>query len=236
MAEPPPRPVAEPPAAEPRPVPVIGGTLLAQGPPPPTPTAVSVAPQVEAYDELTYRCKPDDTFAKVSQQFFQSDRYARALQMHNRGHPQATEGVLHDPPQLDGQKVFIPPLRILEKNYGSLIPDFKPLPAMAPPPLTPGGASAVAGRSGGRTSSRSGRRPCSDSAGPGVCFRTARSAFRTEHASRHGADARPGRRCAAGAAGRSDSFDSCVARSAGSGRRSGRARAGRRHVDVVAGQ
>jgi hypothetical protein len=127
------------------PVPVIGGsggTLFAQGPPPPAPTAVAVAPQVEAYDELQYKGKADDTFAKISQQFFQSDRYAKALQMHNRNHPRATEGILHDPPQLEGQQVFIPPLRILEKNYGSLIPDFKPLPAMAPPPLTPGAPPA----------------------------------------------------------------------------------------------
>lgn len=116
--------------------------MLAQGPPPPAPTAVAVAPQVEAYDELQYKGKPDDTFARISQQFFQSDRYAKALQMHNRNHPRATEGILHDPPQLEGQQVFIPPLRILEKNYASLIPDFKPLPAMAAPPLTPGAPPA----------------------------------------------------------------------------------------------
>jgi hypothetical protein len=118
----------------------------------PPPTAVNVAPSVDAYDELTYRCKNDDTFAGISLKFFQSEKYARALQMHNRNHPRAPEGILHDPPNLANVQVYIPPLRILEKNYGSLIPDFKPLPAMAAPPLSPptspGGAAPVPGGPG----------------------------------------------------------------------------------------
>jgi nucleoid-associated protein YgaU len=126
-------------------------TAPAERPPFPTPPAppVSVAPQVDAYDEQAYRCKPEDDFAKISQQVYQSDRYARALLMHNRNHPRAAEGILHDPPNLAGAQIYIPPLRILEKNYGVLIPDFKPLPAVSAPPLTPGAAAPPAGTAPG---------------------------------------------------------------------------------------
>jgi hypothetical protein len=96
-------------------------------------TSVPVSSQVEAYDELTYRCKADDNFARISQQFFQSDKYARALQLFNRNHPRATEALLQEPPYLAGQSVYIPPLRILEKYYGSAIQDLKPLPTIPAP-------------------------------------------------------------------------------------------------------
>jgi hypothetical protein len=138
---------------------------MAQGPQPPSPpyraptSSVSVSSQVEAYDELTYRCKADDDFNKISQQFFQSPKYAKALQLFNRNHPRASDALLHDPPNLSGQQVYIPPLRILEKYYGSAIADYKPLPAVAPPPLTPGAAPAPAPGTATPTGSTSGMTP-----------------------------------------------------------------------------
>jgi hypothetical protein len=107
------------------------------------PQAVSVAPNVDSYDELRYSCTADDTYPKLSQRFYQNEKYARALQLFNSNHPRATDAVRQNPPALANQPIYVPPLRILEKYYSSAITDYKPLPAIAPPPLTPA-ASAPA--------------------------------------------------------------------------------------------
>jgi hypothetical protein len=76
---------------------------------------------VESFDEETYRCGPNDTFASLSQRYYQSDNYAQALQMFNRDHPRASEDVRKNR-NLAGQAVFIPPREILERQYRSAIP------------------------------------------------------------------------------------------------------------------
>jgi nucleoid-associated protein YgaU len=98
---------------------------------------------VESYDEETYICKPGDTFASISRQYYQAEKYERALLVFNRNHPRASDVIRQDPPLLNaGQPVYIPPLRVLEKQYASVIPDHIPLPPSVPPsPLagsTPG--------------------------------------------------------------------------------------------------
>ena len=80
--------------------------------------------QVESYDEETYVCRPSDTFRSISQAYFKTDKYERALLLFNRNHPLATEAVRQNPPALrEGQSVYIPPQRILDKYYGSVIGD-----------------------------------------------------------------------------------------------------------------
>ncbi|HLN32172.1 MAG TPA: hypothetical protein VK395_30870 [Gemmataceae bacterium] len=75
-------------------------------------------PQVESYDEETYAWKQNDSFRAISQQYYQTDKYERALVLFNRNHPLAKDGVRLEPPQLQpGQEVYIPPTRILEKYY-----------------------------------------------------------------------------------------------------------------------
>jgi nucleoid-associated protein YgaU len=86
-------------------------------------------PQVESWDEEEYRCKPNDTFRSISLEFYHTDKYERALVLFNRNHPQATDTVLQDPPVLKaGQPVYIPPIRILEKNHAAVIPELSSLP------------------------------------------------------------------------------------------------------------
>jgi hypothetical protein len=95
------------------------------------------AAQVESFDEEEYRAKAGETFATISMQFYRTDKYAQALLLFNRNHPLAAIGVRQDPPVLQpGQPVFIPPTSILEKRYGSIIPELTPLaPArIAPAP------------------------------------------------------------------------------------------------------
>jgi hypothetical protein len=114
------------------------------------PRPVNPAAQVESFDEEAYRCKPGDTFEAISQRYYHTDKYARALLMFNRTHPMAGEGLQHNPPLLQvGQSVYIPPLSILEKRYGGHVQDLTPLPPTQQPlagspavgtPLTPSGA------------------------------------------------------------------------------------------------
>jgi hypothetical protein len=119
-------PAGAPPKADSPPiaVPAVGGT---------SPYAV-VTPQVDSYDEETYVCKPSDTFLSISRQYYQSEKYERALLLFNRNHPRATDAIRQDPPVVrDGQAVYIPPLRVLERQYASVIPDHIPLPPPVPP-------------------------------------------------------------------------------------------------------
>jgi hypothetical protein len=85
---------------------------------------------VDSFDEEEYRLKAGETLATVSMQFYRTDKYAQALLLFNRNHPLASPGLRQDPPVLQpGQAVFIPPTRILEKRYGSTIPDLTPAAA-----------------------------------------------------------------------------------------------------------
>ena len=119
-------PAGAPPRADSPPitVPPAGGSI-AYG---------AINPQVESYDEETYLAKQNDTFASISRQHYQSDKYERALLQFNRNHPRAADSVRQDPPVLrEGQPVYIPPLRVLERQYAAVIPDHIPLP----PPVAP---------------------------------------------------------------------------------------------------
>lgn len=107
-----------------------------------------VTPQVEAYDELIYRCKQGDTFQSISSTYYQSDKLAKALLTFNRSHPRGSDGMRQEPPVLQpGDMVFIPPQRILERKYGASIPDHVPLPPVpvaASPPIAPPASAPLA--------------------------------------------------------------------------------------------
>jgi hypothetical protein len=108
--------------------PSIGSSVPSVGTPtrtsPPAASVRSSDPQVESYDEETFACRANETFRSISETYYQSDRYERALALFNRNHPLAAQGVRQDPPNLSkGQAVYLPPARILEKYYGTVIPD-----------------------------------------------------------------------------------------------------------------
>jgi nucleoid-associated protein YgaU len=110
-------------------------------------------PQVESYDEETYQCRAGDTLEIISQRFYNSDKYARALLLFNRNHPRPAVGLTKEPPLVtEGQPVYIPPPHILEKYYAYALPTSKTPPAVVIPatgtaPIT---APAAAPRSGPR--------------------------------------------------------------------------------------
>lgn len=119
---------------------VVSPPIVAPVPPGSPRVMVSNSPQVESFDEEVYFCKPNDSFLEISKLKYHSDRYDRALLQYNRNHPQAPAGIQQSPPDLkQGQPVFIPPVRVLEKRYPNVIQGLAPLPPINPPVGTPGG-------------------------------------------------------------------------------------------------
>jgi nucleoid-associated protein YgaU len=108
----------------------------------PVQTSSQMTPQVESYDEETYVCQGGDTFENISAQFYHTEKLGPALLLFNRSHPRAAAALWKDGPTLqEGMPVYIPPVRILEKNHAAAIPDFKPTPA---PGLGAGPAAPMA--------------------------------------------------------------------------------------------
>ena len=148
---------SKPPSAPPAPV----GAVPSVSSPPIAVVAAgqtnNTLPQVKQYDINAYSIKPEDrSFADISQKLYGNDKYAQALVLFNRDHPQATEGIRQEPPQLrPGTPIFFPPKEILESKYAStLTSPTPPSPANSSPvsvgppsPLTavtPGNPSSVA--------------------------------------------------------------------------------------------
>jgi nucleoid-associated protein YgaU len=120
----------------------------------PARSGASPGATVESFEEEAHTCKASDTLRSISEQYYNSAKYERALLLFNRNHPRASDAIRHDPPVLSaGQLVFIPPLRILESRYAAVIPELTPLPAapagspvgleaprpvVAPGPIAPG--------------------------------------------------------------------------------------------------
>jgi nucleoid-associated protein YgaU len=127
--------------------------------PPDAVRAVSaVVPEVDSYDEETYICRPRDTFDDISTKFYQDKKYSQALLLYNRSHPRRAAAIWKEPIELqEGQPIYIPPLRILEKHHGNAIPGNKPLPPVVVPAAGPSsGTSWVTPRGGAQYAVRQG--------------------------------------------------------------------------------
>ena len=93
-----------------------------------TPAAAATA-QAESWDEETYLCRENDSFKSISERFYRTDRYERALLLFNRNHPLAADWTRQDAPTLPvGQAVYIPPSHMLDKRYTGSIPGLTMLP------------------------------------------------------------------------------------------------------------
>jgi nucleoid-associated protein YgaU len=113
-----------------RPMPPVGAPSAATTPaiqigtPTVQPRPPAAAPQVDSFDEEMYRCRGGDTFEGISQRFFGAPEYSQALLLFNRAHPMAAQGLQQMPPALNaGTIVYIPPVKILEKRYPTVIPN-----------------------------------------------------------------------------------------------------------------
>lgn len=117
------------------------------------PAGLQIKPvsDVESYDEESHVCRSNDSPETLSLEYYHTPRYARAIVLFNRDHPKAADGIRQEPPQLlAGQVLYIPPARVLEKNYGSAIGESQspaavgvltPPPVSSPTPATPNAGS-----------------------------------------------------------------------------------------------
>ena len=93
------------------------------------------------YDEQTYEAKPGDTFDSIGKQFFLgSDKYAKALQLHNQNHARAGMEMSKSGKLTPGEKIYIPPLSILEQRYAGAIAQAPPS-VSSPTPIQPAGGA-----------------------------------------------------------------------------------------------
>jgi hypothetical protein len=91
---------------------------------------VNSGPEVESFDEEIYRCRTGDSFARISQRYYQTDKYGPALEAFNRSHPQDGDAIRRQSAGLAiGQRVHIPPIAVLRKRHGTLIPEENQLPS-----------------------------------------------------------------------------------------------------------
>jgi hypothetical protein len=83
---------------------------------------VTSGPEVESFDEEIYKCRAGDSFARISQRYYQTDKYGQALEAFNRNHPQDGDAIRRQASGLAiGQRVHIPPIAVLRKRHGTLI-------------------------------------------------------------------------------------------------------------------
>jgi hypothetical protein len=104
-------------------------------------------PKVTGWNLVTYFCKPEDrSFTDISNRYFGTPKYAKALQKFNSEHPLARDNVKLDNPVLQlGQPVFVPPKEVLESRFASLI-DNRPSPSAVPISINLGANSNTGGQ------------------------------------------------------------------------------------------
>ncbi len=108
-------------------------------------------PKVNVLTPQTYLCKEEDTsFEALSTRFYNSPKYARALQQFNKENPMSRPNVLQDNPRLAvGQPVFLAPKEFLDSHFASLITSAPSPPApqpQVPISINPPVASTVGGQ------------------------------------------------------------------------------------------
>jgi LysM domain len=133
-------PAALPAAGTAAPLAPVGAATAATAPPirlpeslPARPLAPSPAPppvttQVISYEEVRHTLASGETFESLSKEFYNTDSYAKALQMWNQNHPRASDAMARDGSIVAGDKIFIPPAAQLEQHYASVITNVKPAP------------------------------------------------------------------------------------------------------------
>jgi hypothetical protein len=123
------------PASPPAPGPGPGAAPLTPGPSAGVRPAVGPAPAVDSFDEDIHSCKPGDSYRSISQQFYLTDKYEKALQRYNRDYP-ADRGA--DPALVQpGQRVRVPPIRVLMQKYPDLLGERPAAPPGGPAPSGP---------------------------------------------------------------------------------------------------
>ncbi len=171
------RPVVAPAAAigtgAPAPLPPLGAEARASSRPIAVAGPSGGSPRVESFDLETYTARPADSFAAISKEQYQSDKYEKALLQFNRDFQSSTPELDQANPALRaGQVVYVPPAQVLEGRYPALIGTGPPA-ASASAPLVSAPVIAVP-RPAEATTSRS------ESPGPTAAAAPATKIYRVQ--------------------------------------------------------
>jgi hypothetical protein len=107
------------------------------------PMAVTMPPPAKKdnWDDRKYQSRQGDTYQSIARDQYNSDRFAEALMDYNRDYPLATDATRSNPSVIvPGQTIYLPPIRILQREYGSVIPE-----QSAAAPGSPASRPTVAG-------------------------------------------------------------------------------------------
>jgi hypothetical protein len=79
-------------------------------------------PKVSSHSDEVHFTENESDFRRLSQKYYKTDKYARALLEYNRQHLLAKPNLRQDPPVLQPQQpIYYPPPSILEQRYGNLM-------------------------------------------------------------------------------------------------------------------
>jgi hypothetical protein len=147
-----PRGLIPPPPTDNVPVPIVpvpGAGTTNPPPSPPLPMGNNTSPpaapdsrprppielSVDSYEEEWYLCRDRDTFRLISEKFYYSPKYERALLLYNRDRQPGNPGLTTDSPILrGGDRVLVPPARILERRFPAEVSNAAASSPSAPPP------------------------------------------------------------------------------------------------------
>jgi hypothetical protein len=87
----------------------------------------SELPKVTSHSDDVHLTQTESTFEELSNRYYQSPKYARALLEYNRQHVLARPNIQQNPPTLQpNQAIYYPHPSILEQRYGQLISSAAP--------------------------------------------------------------------------------------------------------------
>jgi hypothetical protein len=75
-------------------------------------------PRTDRYNVEYHTCVVEDTWEKLAATYYSDERAAAALKEYNRYHPHASDLMRTEGRLAPGEKVAIPPLRILKERHG----------------------------------------------------------------------------------------------------------------------
>jgi hypothetical protein len=114
-------------------------------------------PTRDSYLEEQYRWSAGDNFEALSTKNYGTPKYADALLKYNQDYPLASREMRQTPPAVaPGQVVWVPPVRILERDYANQIRDLTPIatptsrPTVMPVAPPPGLANSGFGNPAGQ--------------------------------------------------------------------------------------
>jgi len=125
-----------------RPAGVLGSPTVIADPNAPTfdPNRLRPAGPTEtadSYEEEWYKCQEGESFSKISQTFYYTEKYEQSLRLYNLDRV-GTDNLRQERPILRaGQTIRIPPARVLERKYSASVPGMK------------SGVAGMSGSSGG---------------------------------------------------------------------------------------